>query len=200
LNEKVGGPPVKPYQPEGLWNVVASGAGTRYSPDKGDNLYRKSMYTYWKRAVNPPRQIIFDASSREVCNVRTRVTNTPLQALVLMNDQTFWEAARHVAQRTLQASNTTPETSDAMSPNATDGLSQMYQLVTGYNVEDAELQILLRSLTHYREHFSQSPEQAQKLLAVGQSPRDESLDEVEHAAWTVVAHILLNLDETITIE
>lgn len=193
LNEKVGGPPVKPYQPEGLWNVVASGAGTRYSPDKGDKLYRKSMYTYWKRAVNPPRQIIFDASGREVCNVRTRVTNTPLQALVLMNDQTFWEAARHVAQRTLQ-------TSDKTSTDEIDRLGHIYQLVTGYEIDDPKLQVLQSSLQHYRQHFTHSPDQAQKLLAVGNSPRDESLDEIEHAAWTVVAHILLNLDETITIE
>lgn len=190
LSPKVGGPSVKPYQPTGLWSSVASSAGIRYNEDAGESLYRKSMYTYWKRAVNPPRQTIFDAGSREVCTVRATRTNTPLQALVLMNDKTFLESARHLAKRSLQE-----EAADDR-----DRLARMYRLAIARSADQQTLSILVENLHFFRQHFAQSPEAAKKLLAVGQSPADTSLDPVEHAALTSVAHLIMNLDEFVTIE
>ncbi len=190
LSTKVGGPSVKPYQPAGLWSTVASSAGIRYQQGAGESLYRKSMYTYWKRAVNPPRQTIFDAGSREVCTVRATRTNTPLQALVLMNDVTFLESARHLAERSLQSE----------ANNDRDLLGKMYRLAIARPADDETLDILAENLNFFRQHFADSPDDAQKLLAVGQSPTDRSLDPIEHAALTSVAHLILNLDEFVTIE
>jgi hypothetical protein len=190
LNNKAGGPPVKPYQPTGLWNVVGSNANTRYGVSKGPDLYRKSMYTYWKRAVNPPRQIIFDAAGRETCNVNNRVTNTPLQALVLMNDVTFVEAARNLAERALKDG----------SPKAQDRLNRIYSLATARMADSRTLEILTDSLMYYQPYFKAQPAEAKAFLAAGQSPRDASLDPAEHAAYTAVAHLVLNLDECITLE
>ncbi|MBA2115554.1 PSD1 and planctomycete cytochrome C domain-containing protein [Bremerella alba] len=190
LTSKVGGPSVKPYQPAGLWSTVASSAGIRYKQDAGEGLYRKSMYTYWKRAVNPPRQTIFDAGSREVCTVRATRTNTPLQALVLMNDKTFLESARHLAKRSLQE-----EAADDR-----DRVARMYRLAIARAADEETIGILLENLQFFRKHFAQSPEEAKRLLAVGQSPVDTSFDHVEHAALTGVAHLILNLDEFVTIE
>lgn len=190
LNDTVGGPSVKPYQPEGLWQTVAGSAGNRYVVGSRDELYRKSMYTYWKRAVNPPRQTIFDASSREVCNVRASRTNTPLQALVLMNDKTFIECARNLAQRVM--------TSEAMTDH--ERVAEMFRLATARSPDEQSKTILLENLTFFREHYRQRSDEAQKLLEVGESSRDQSLDKIEHAALTAVAHLILNLDEFVTIE
>lgn len=190
LSSKVGGPSVKPYQPAGLWSTVASSAGIRYRQDAGDNLYRKSMYTYWKRAVNPPRQTIFDAGSREVCTVRATRTNTPLQALVLMNDVTFLESARHLAKKALEIE----------AKNDRERLANMYRLAVARPADDETLTILAENLQFFRDHFSHAPEEAKKLLAVGQSKGDTSLDPIQHAALTSVAHLIMNLDEFVTIE
>ena len=189
LNTKVGGAPVKPYQPEGLWNVVASGAGTRYPMDKGEKLYRKSLYTYWKRAVNPPRQLIFDSSGREACSVSVRRTNTPLQALVLMNDVTFVEAARHAGAKALSFKGTD-----------SDKLGELYRLVTASPMTPQSSAILKGNLEYFRNHFSANPSEAEALLTVGDSPVPEGLPPAEHAAWMSVAHLILNLDKTITVE
>ena len=189
LNTKVGGAPVKPYQPEGLWNVVASGAGTRYPMDKGEKLYRKSLYTYWKRAVNPPRQLIFDSSGREACSVSVRRTNTPLQALVLMNDVTFVEAARHAGAKALSFEGTD-----------SDKLGELYRLVTASPMTPQSSAILKGNLEYFRNHFSANPSEAEALLTVGDSPVPEGLPPTEHAAWMSVAHLILNLDKTITVE
>ncbi len=190
LNETAGGPPVKPYQPQGLWAVVASSAGTRYQPSRGDDLYRKSMYTYWKRAVNPPRQTIFDAAGREICNVRVRRTNTPLQALVLMNDPTFVESARQLSALGLQQ--------EAASDDQR--LTEIYSRAVAHPIDQDTLAILNDNLQFFREHFQQHPDDAEKLLSVGASPRNADLNVVEHAAWTATAHLILNLDEFVTIE
>ncbi|QDU89753.1 Planctomycete cytochrome C [Pirellulimonas nuda] len=190
LRTDVGGPPVKPYQPGGLWEAVGASASDRYVQDTGDNLYRKSMYTYWRRAVNPPLQTIFDASGREVCNVRRRLTNTPLQALALMNDETFIEAARRLAQRMMTESGRSPD----------ERLAYGYRLATAYHASPATLQVLRDNLGFFKGHFAERQTDALALLAHGQSPRDQSLDASEHAAYTAVAHLILNLDETITLE
>ncbi len=185
LDNRIGGPPVKPYQPVGLWNAVSSGAGTRYQPAKGADLYRKSLYTYWKRAVNPPRQIIFDAGGRETCNVHVRRTNTPLQALVLMNDETFIEAARHIAQDTLLKKKS---------------LDQMYRRITAKKAKPGTLTVLKDNLTFFKKHFAANQSEGAEFLKIGSSPHDEKLSIPEQAAWTAVAHLILNLDETITLE
>ncbi|WP_246112593.1 PSD1 and planctomycete cytochrome C domain-containing protein [Allorhodopirellula solitaria] len=190
LSKKRGGPSVKPYQPKGLWAVVAASVGTKYNTDSGDDLYRKSMYTYWKRAVNPPRQTIFDAGGREVCNVRVRRTNTPLQSLVLMNDPTFIEAARNLAQNILQEPTDEPRVQ----------LASMYRRAMAHRASSETLDVLEDNLGYFREHYASRPDQAAKLLAVGESARDESIDVNEHAAMTATAHLIMNLDEFICIE
>ncbi len=187
LNPKLGGSPVKPYQPAGLWQSVASNAGTRYKPSTGSDLYRKSMYSYWKRAVAPPRQLIFDGSGREICNVRQSITNTPLQALALMNDITFLESARHLAGRMIKESPEAP-------------LAYGYLLAKGHAPDAETLAILKRNRNHFLAHFKADPEEAKKFLMIGESKRDESIDPVTHAAHTSTAHLILNLDEVISIE
>lgn len=190
LSDKIGGAPVKPYQPAGLWEVVAANAGTRYNVDKGQKLYRRSMYTYWKRAVNPPRQTIFDAGGREVCNVQVRRTNTPLQALVLLNDTTFVECARVLAEQGLSY--------DAQTDDQR--LIEMYRRAIARPITDDRLAVLQETLDYFREHYGDLPEQAKELLANGEATSDSSLDPTEHAAMTAVAHVILNLDEFLTIE
>jgi hypothetical protein len=187
LNPRAGGPPAKPYQPTGLWNTVAGNSGIRYAQSKGADLYRKSLYTYWKRAVNPPRQIIFDAAGREACNVNSRVTNTPLQALVLMNDVTFIEAARNLAQRIMTSGN-----SDTR-------LRRLYQHATARQASPQTLSVLAGNLAYFQTHFAANSAAAEAYLKAGSSPRD-GLSAAEHAAYTAVAHLVLNLDETITLE
>ncbi|MCM2372874.1 PSD1 and planctomycete cytochrome C domain-containing protein [Aporhodopirellula aestuarii] len=190
LDAKPGGPSVKPYQPAGLWESLAANAGQRYTLGKGNELYRKSMYSYWKRAVNPPRQIIFDAGGREVCNVRLRRTNTPLQALVLMNDPTFIEAARQLAQSVLEL----PELSDEQR------VAALYEQAIAMPVSESVHAILMGNLSYFRVHFAERPDDATKLLSIGQSKRNEQLSAIEHAAFTATAHLVLNLDEFISVQ
>jgi hypothetical protein len=190
LNPELGGPPVKPYQPDGLWTAVSHDPNTRYDTSKGPDLYRKSLYTYWKRAVNPPRETIFDASGREVCNVRNKITNTPLQALALMNDETFIEAARHLAQRMIREGGTTPETR----------LAHGYHLTTGYRADTEQLAVFIRNRDHFAAHFAAHPQEANDFISIGASPRDATIDPIELASYAAAAHLMLNLDETITLE
>ena len=189
LNPEVGGPPVKPYQPEGLWNNLGSNANTRYTQSTGKDLYRKSLYTYWKRAVNPPRQLIFDASGREACDVSVRRTNTPLQALVLMNDVTFLEAARHLAEWGLKSE-----------PDPKKRLVAIYRKATALPAGDQQLVAFQDNLKFFTQHFHDHPEEAANFLKAGSSLRDESIPAPEHAAWTAVAHLVLNLDTTISLQ
>ncbi|MCC9608382.1 PSD1 and planctomycete cytochrome C domain-containing protein [Blastopirellula sp. JC732] len=190
LVTKLGGPSVKPYQPNGLWEVVAANAGTKYRPDSGDGLYRKSMYTYWKRAVNPPRQTIFDAGGREVCSVQANRTNTPLQALVLMNDPTFIECARNLAQQELLAHK----------GNEGAAIAAIYRAAIGRDADAETLAILQSNWEFFRNHFAEQTEAASKLIAIGASKADPQIDAQELAAMTAVAHLILNLDEFVTVE
>ena len=185
--DKVGGPGVKPYQPVNIWNEVSLNGGLRYKQDGGEKLYRKSMYTYWKRSAPMPNMMIFDAPSREKCVIQRARTNTPLQALVTLNDPQFVEASRAFAQRLLHEANDTPSRIDLA-----------YQLVTARPAKQREIEILGKTLADQRKRFQSEPEQAKAFLEVGQSPRDESIDVAEHAAWTVVAQLILNLDEALT--
>ncbi len=183
LSRRIGGPSVKPYQPEGLWEQ--SGAGAHYTQDKGEGLYRRSLYTFWKRTVPPPNMLIFDAPSREVCTARRETTTTPLQALVLLNDTQFVEAARVLAERTWKASH----------DDARAAVSQAFRLVTGRRPEPRELELLEHLFQEQAAQFAGDVPAAEKLLGMGEHPRESSLQAPEAAAATVVASALFNLDE-----
>jgi hypothetical protein len=191
LRERVGGPSVFPYQPAGVWEAVASQekgyTAQTYVQSRGEGLYRRSLYTFWKRLAPPPALTAFDAPSREICVVRRPRTNTPLQALVLLNDPTFVEAARALAERALRASSADGER-----------LAAAFRRVTGRRPAAEERQVLEQLLAEQRRLFGGDPGGAARLLAVGESSRDASLDAVEHAAWTMVAGAILNLDEAVT--
>jgi len=193
LDGRIGGPSVKPYQPGDLWGELAHQkhnyrfSAQLFQQDHGADLYRRTLYTFWKRSVPPPNLNALDAPSREVCTVRRERTNTPLQALVLLNDPTFVEAARKLAERTLQTA------SDDRAR-----IEYAFELVTARQPDQREAAILLTELSNQRESFQQEPAAAESLLAVGESPRDTSLNAVEHAAFTNVAIAILNLDEAIT--
>jgi hypothetical protein len=186
--ERFGGPSVKPYQPDGLWQEVAMlQSNTRiYERGSGDALWRRSLYTYWKRACPPPAMLTFDAPTREFCNIRRIHTNTPLQALVLWNDEQFVEASRAFAARTLAER----DGDDAR-------LTLAYRRVTA-QVPDAETLALLRTaLGDFRARFSAAPEDARALVEVGESAVPEGVDVGELAAWTLICSSLLNLDSVI---
>jgi hypothetical protein len=191
LDDRIGGPSVFPYQPKGLWEEMAFGggfSGQSYTESTGRDLYRRSMYSVWKRTVPPPALTTFDAPDREKCTARRSVTNTPLQALVLLNDPTYVEAARFLAARMLTEGGKT----------ATGRINYAFRLATGRIPDARERAVLLVSaqeaLADYRLHSGE----AAQLLTVGTSPSDSRLNPSELAAWTTVASIILNLDETIT--
>jgi hypothetical protein len=187
LVEKLGGPSVKPYQPPGLWKEL-SGADD-YQQDRGENLYRRSLYTFWKRTVAPPSLMTFDASTREFCSVRESRTNTPLQALTLLNDVTYVEAARLLAQRVLREGQGIDER-----------LTRAFRLATSRPPGDKELKILSNSVAHYMHEYRSAPEAARKTLRIGEAAVDPKIDVAELAAYTSVCSLILNLDETLTKE
>jgi hypothetical protein len=187
LVEQRGGPSVKPYQPPGLWKEL-SGAD-EYVPDTGANLYRRSLYTYWKRTAPPPVLSAFDAPARETCWVRETRTNTPLQALALLNETAFVEAARVLAQRV---------TREANRPD--DRITLAFRLATARTPSAKELEILLNSFDFHRTEFRKNPATAKHLLAVGESRPDANLDPAELAAYAAVCNTILNLDEVVTRE
>ena len=188
LVDKAGGPGVRPYQPPGLWNEVSLSGNVRFRQDSGENLYRKSMYTYWKRSAPAPSMTIFDAPTREKCMVERPRTNTPLQALVTMNDPQFTEAARNLAQRMIKEGGKT----------AQERVTFGYRLVASRQPKPIVANILLAAYNEELENFKKNAEAANKLLGIGASKRDETIGVAEHAAWTIVASMLLNLDEVIT--
>ena len=188
LKERIGGPSVKPYQPDGLWKEIAT--DTDYIQSKGDDLYRRSLYTYWKRTVAPPTMVVFDAAGREACSVQRSSTNTPLQALALMNDTTFVEAARVLAARSLKQTDATDESR----------LRDLFRAVLLRHPQPTELAVLTRRLARSRERFRTDLHSAKRLVSVGESPVDPQLDVVEWAAYSTVASLLFNLDELVTKE
>jgi hypothetical protein len=186
LNPRIGGPSVKPYQPKGVWEEVALDTIlSKFVPDSGDKLYRRSMYTYWKRSSPHPALVTFDATTREKCTGRRSRTNTPLQALVTLNDPQFVEAARGLAQRVLLEAR----------PVDSERVSVMVRMVFGRSASEREVALLSALAERARQGFVGSPERATTLLAVGESARSEGIPLAEHAAWTVVANAVLNLDE-----
>ena len=190
LVEEIGGKSVRPYQPAGLWKPVGFGGSNTsvFKQDKGSKLYRRSMYTFWKRTSPPPTMTIFDAPDRETCQVRRARTNTPLQALVLMNDVQFVEAARKFAERVIvDGGSDVPQR-----------VKFAFRSVLARQPSASELGTLTKLYNDYYLEFKATPESATKLLAAGESPRNESLDVNELGAWTMIVHLILNLSETVT--
>jgi hypothetical protein len=176
---------VKPYQPEGVWEAVAMiGSNTRdYRADSGESLYRRSMYTFWKRAAPPASMEIFNAPNRETCTVRRDRTNTPLQALVTLNDLQFIEAARYLAQRSLK------EPGDRLDFVAKRLLARPFR--------PEEIKVVQATLDDLLSHYKAKPDEAKKLIAVGASKADATLDVSTLAAWTMLVNELMNLDEVL---
>jgi hypothetical protein len=186
LRRDMGGPSVKPYQPAGLWKVVAiTGSNTRvFERDTGDALYRRSVYSFWKRTSPPPSMAAFNAPTREQCTVRRERTNTPIQALVLLNDPQFVESARRLAENILlkdSAEDTRAET--------------MLQTVLSHPAHVADLEDVEAAVAEFRDLFQQNPEAAKELINTGDTSPNESLDAVELATWTLVANTLMNRDD-----
>lgn len=194
LVPRIGGPSVHPYQPPGLWREVAfdfSGANLTaqiYQQDTGEDLFRRSLYTFRKRTAPPPGLSVFDAPSRERCVVRRDQTNTPLQALAMMNNTTFIEASRKLAERMMMD----------LDANSSASIPLGFELVTSRQPTSTELEALVRLFENQRRRFRDHKDLTDQLLAVGESKPNESLDQVELAAYTIVANVILNLDETIT--
>ena len=188
LVRKLGGPSVKPYQPDGVWEAVAMiGSNTRdYRRDTGEGLYRRSMYTFWKRAAPPAAMEVLNAPNRETCTVRRDRTNTPLAALLTLNDVQFVEAARVLAEKTLAA--------DSDDSKRLDFLAKRL-LARPFRAE--ELIIVNDVLKSLRATYKAKPEEAKKLIAFGESKADPKLDASELAAWTMLANQLMNLDEVL---
>ena len=191
LVEQLGGKSVKPYQPAGIWLAVGfRSSNTReFKRDDGEDLYRRSMYTFWKRTAPPPSLMAFDAPSRETCVARRARTNTPLQALVLMNDEQYVEASRMLAERMISAGS-----------NPGEQLTHGFRLVTARVPQETELSTLIKLYEQQLAHYQGDQEAATKLLSVGEAPRNEQLPADQHAAMTMMANLLLNLDEAITKE
>jgi len=188
LRPEIGGPSVKPYQPSHIWDTVAMDqSNTRiYQQDSGSNLYRRSMYTFWKRAAPPPSMDIFNAPSRESCIVRRERTNSPLQALVTMNDVQFVEASRVLAQNAIK--------SDARLERE---LTYMSDRLLARPLDVKETGVLAQSYKDFLAYYTSAPEDASKLLKVGASPADPNLSQPKFAALTMVANEMLNLDEAL---
>jgi mono/diheme cytochrome c family protein len=191
LSQSMRGPPLKPYQPEGLWKELSFASGKTtvdfYVQDHGEGLYRRSLYTFWKRTVAPPRMSVFDGTGREMCRVRMELTNTPMQALTLQNDVTFVEAARHLARRMLTEGGGT----------TTDRITYGWRLALCRPPHKDELATLRRSLDRYLQIYRADDGAALRLVSNGESERDARLDVARYAAFTMIAQTILNLDETI---
>ncbi len=192
LIEHVGGKSVKPYQPDGIWESVSFVGSTTqfYKRDAGDALYRRSLYTFWKRTAPPASLMAFDAPSRETCVARRARTNTPLQALVLMNDEQYVEASRQLASRMLK------EGGESLPSK----LSFGFFTCTARTPTDHELSVLTKVHADQLAHYTANAAEADKLLGIGAAPKASDLNPTEHAAMTMMANLLLNLDEVITKE
>jgi hypothetical protein len=187
LVDKIGGKPVQGYQPPGIWEEATFGQ-IRYNQEHGEALYRRSLYTFWRRIVGPT--MFFDVANRQTCTIRVARTNTPLHALVTLNDVTYVEAARALAQRLLLG----------RAPDDAGRIGEAFRRLTAREPKPAELQILSRRLESLRKLYAGDEAAAKKLITTGESPADAKLAPAELAAWTSLATVLLNLDETISKE
>ncbi len=187
LVEQVGGPPVKPYQPTGVWLDLTLGK-IKYEQDHGDAIYRRSVYIFWRRSVGPT--MLFDTGARQTCTVKQARTNTPLHALTLMNDITYTEASRKMAERVIREGGE----SDAAK------LTYAFRLATSRHPNERETATLTKLLAEVRQVFKAEPAGIDELLKIGEAPADESLNKADIAAYAVVMNTILNLDEVITKE
>jgi hypothetical protein len=196
LVPKIGGPSVKPYQPEGVWEAVAMiGSNTRdYKQESGENLYRRSMYTFWKRAAPPASMEVMNAPNRETTCVRRERTDTPLQALLTLNDVQFVEAARHLAQKAIQKYGASDQEAVASDPLRLDFMARR---LLARPLSNEELTIVKQSLAELLNYYRDHPDDAKQLIDVGDSKADPSIDPSLLAAWTMVANQLMNLDEVL---
>jgi hypothetical protein len=185
LVSKVGGRSVKPYQPAGVWEDA--GTGKSYSQDHGEALYRRSLYTFWRRTAPPPSMLTFDAPTREVCTAKRETTATPMQALVLLNDPQFLEASRVIAQ-------TVWRETEGDGPR----VERVFRRVLGRSPSVRELEVLGRLLVEQRKSFESRTDAAVKYLSIGEMPRDPGLAAPELAAATVLTSALMNHDEFVT--
>jgi hypothetical protein len=189
LSTKMGGPSVKPYQPDGLWEQLSAYQGRKlFVRSTGEDLWRRSVYTYWKRTVPPPSMTIFDAPTREACVVRRQMSSTPLQALALLNDEMYIEASRKFAERMMKEGGASSEAR----------LAWALRVATSRPASGAEVQVLTQGLNRRLAQYRADKAAAEALLAAGESPRDKTLDTAELAAYTTAASVILNLDEVIT--
>ncbi len=188
LTAGIGGPSVRPYQPTGLWTELAGGVG--YEVGSGDDLYRRSLYTFWKRAVPPPSMMLFDSAGREACTVRSVRTNTPLQALNRMNDATYVEASRALAGRAIREAGSQRD----------QRLGYIFRLATSRRPTAEEARVLSSGFNYHLDRFRSDPEAAAALLEQSGRDRQPELSEPEVAAYSMIASLVLNLDETITRE
>ena len=189
LNTTVGGASVKPYQPEGLWNEVSLNGDRRFVRDDGEKLYRKSMYTYWKRSAPHPGMLAFDAPTRETCTIQRQNTNTPMQALVTLNDEQFVEASRAFAEKILVSNNSTFENK----------LDFAFETATGRLADSIRKNVFTELYNYQKKIFDTEPQRATDLLSIGDH-KSNMLDKAEHATWTILASTILNLDETLNRE
>jgi hypothetical protein len=189
LVSKIGGPSVKPYQPSNVWE--AGGFPTsdtlNYNQDHGDGLYRRSLYTFWKRMAMPPDMDAFDAPPRDVACTRRQRTDTPLQALVTMNDTQWVEASRALAERVIEQGGRQPQ----------QRIKYLSDLLLSHDPPPRMEAVLQQSFEQMEHHYASDPKAAHELIAVGEKPRDSALPAPELAAWTMVANEMLNLDQTL---
>jgi hypothetical protein len=190
--DRLGGPSVNPYTPGDLWREISHYGSTpataqTFVQDHGDKLYRRSLYTYWKRTVPPPNMVAFDAPNREICTIARPTTTTPLQALVLLNDVQYVEASRAFAERIL-----------SQPMDETNRLRWAFEECVSRQPTNAELTVLASALDRERTRYQANPTAAKQYLANGESPRNQKIAAPEHAAWSQVAALLLNLSETVT--
>ncbi len=191
LVSNIGGPSARPYMPKGVWDETSKYGNLRnYKHDSGDGLYRRTMYTIWKRTAAPPSMLLFDAPNREVCTIKRSRTNTPLQALSLLNEVTFVEASRGLAIRMLSEAGETAE----------DRIAHGFRLAMGRQPSEAEMQILVKGLEADLQHFANAQSDAEKLVSVGEFKSDKKFEAPLLAAYILTANVLFNLDEFVTRE
>jgi mono/diheme cytochrome c family protein len=191
LVEKVGGPSVKPPQPSGLWEAVGytDSNTARFTADTGaEKVHRRSLYTFWKRTSPPPQMTTLDAPSREACLVRRERTNTPLQALLMLNEPQFVEASRALAQRVLREAG----------PTTDDRLTSMFRMATSRRPDAKDLAELTAALNDFTAHYTKDAAAARELIAIGETKPDPQVPPAELAAWTMIGNVILNLDEVMT--
>ena len=189
LTQRLGGPSVLPYQPSGIWEALATRNAVVYNQNHGDSLYRRSLYTIWKRSSPPPMMLNFDAAERHVCTVKRQKTATPLQALVTLNDPQFIEAARVMAQRIMNLPSGPSRNRDIV--------DTFFRRVISRPARSQEVALMQQLYNEELADFIKHPRRAQELITVGEYPVDKQTNPAELAAWTVVASTIMNFDEAI---